>query len=160
VSVPNLERRQDEAGFTLIEALIAILILMVGLIGVANLFTVAASSNRVGNTMTGSATEAMEVLERLKALPFRTLAQGGSLTVDQPAVSTTPDVTAATYNCQRTVPGVGTIRSRWTIVQPRADDPDTLFITVRSEVQGAGLGGGRLSRSEFATYRTCTAQNG
>jgi type II secretory pathway pseudopilin PulG len=148
-----------EAGFTLVEAIIAILILIVGLMGITNLFIVAASSNSAANKGTATATEASEILERLKAVPFLTLTTGGDLNSDQGTIpNCNPDAqdcaVAGNFNSTRDVSGVGRIRSRWQIIRPGAGGPDTLFIEVRSEAIGAF--GSAMTRADFTTYRTCT----
>src|SRR5262249_53016841 len=69
------------SGFTLVEALVAIVILVFGLIAIANLMIVASSSNSVARQATGAATIASLQLEQLKALPFNNagLATGGDV---------------------------------------------------------------------------------
>ena len=62
--------RSSESGFTLIEALIAILILVFGLTAVMNLFIVAGSANRRAREMTATTAAATEVMEVLKGVPF------------------------------------------------------------------------------------------
>ena len=161
--------RSSESGFTLIEALIAIVVLMVGIVAIVNLFVVASTSNAVGNHSTAATGQATETLERLKAIPFLdiTAAMGGATVGDldtdagnilgclETAVPGPPDcVTPNNYNLARDIPGVGRIKTRWQIVRPGAGGPDTLFITVRSQ-STATLAGIR-SRSEFTTFRTCT----
>jgi len=165
------QRTSAESGFTLIEALIAIVVLVVGIVAIVNLFVVASTSNAVGNHSTAATGQATETLERLKAIPFLdiTTAMGGASTVgdldvDQGAtlncVETPVTVPASycvlpgNYNLARDVPGVGRIKTRWQIVRPGAGGPDTLFIVVRSQ-STATLAGIR-SRSEFTTFRTCT----
>lgn len=153
-----------EAGFTLIEALVATVILSVGLIAVANLFVVATASNSIGNLTTATTTEATEVMERLKAVPFNTLfaaagggATVGSLTADLPGANATSSVIVGgvlQFNCRETLPGIGVVVSRWTLSRPDLATQDMLFITVRSESQ-ARLG--RPARAEFTTFRTCTS---
>jgi type II secretory pathway pseudopilin PulG len=163
--------RDSEAGFTLIEALIAIVVLAFGLIAVTNLFVVAASSNQIGNYNTATATEASEVMERLRRIPFNTLAPpantiAGNLLADQPAANlppvppstSEPDVVIGgvpQFNMYRDVAGIGRIRTRWT-VQSFTDVLTTpvLLITVRSQVIGPF--GGQLSQAQFSTFRTCT----
>jgi pilin/secretion family protein with methylation motif len=169
-STPAPTGRDLEAGFTLIEALIAIVVLAFGLIAVTNLFVVAASSNQIGNYSTVTATEASEVMERLKRVPFNTLAPpanttAGSLTADlppggnfPPALPAEPDVFAGgvpQYNMYRDVAGIGRVCTRWTI-QSYTDVLTTpvLLITVRSFVVGPF--GGQLSQAQFSTFRTCT----
>jgi prepilin-type N-terminal cleavage/methylation domain-containing protein len=154
---------RSEAGFTLIEALIAIVILAFGLISVTNLFVVAASSNQIGNYTTATATEASEVLERLKSIDFCSLAPGGDLANDAgtanpaPVPPAQPDVFvggALTYHMYRDVKGIGSVRTRWLIVDPAAAQTPTRFIVVQSEIDGPF--GGQASRAQFSTFRTCT----
>ena len=139
------EPRRAEAGFTLIEVLISIVVLVFGLIAVTNLFLVAGSSNTVANQATAAADVAAQVLENLKAQPWTStqLAAGGSLT--------TP---TTGYTRSDQIPGVGTISSNWTITDV---DLRTKFIRVRSE--GTGVLARARSRAEFTTYRTCTTPN-
>jgi type II secretory pathway pseudopilin PulG len=159
-------RNSSESGFTLVEALIAIVVLVVGIVAIVNLFVVASTSNAVGNHSTAATGQATETLERLKAIPFLdiTAAMGGSTEGDLDAdagsiancveTTTSTCVVAGNYNLARDVPGVGRIKTRWQIVRPGAGGPDTLFIVVRSQ-STATLAGIR-SRSEFTTFRTCT----
>lgn len=142
----NHEPRRAEAGFTLIEVLIAIVVLVFGLIAVTNLFLVAGSSNTVANQATAASDAASQVLENLKAQRWGStqLAAGGSLTADQ-------SVAGVPYFRSDQIRGVGTIASRWTITNV---DGRTKFIRVRSE--GTGVLARARSRAEFTTFRTCT----
>jgi type II secretory pathway pseudopilin PulG len=137
-----MKNRSSEAGFTLVEALVAIVILVFGLIAVTNLLVVAASSNSVANQATGAATVAAQRLELLKAQPFTSLAVGGDLDSD-----------VANFNQDDDVPGVGRIHTRWTVVSI-AGDAQVYFVAVRSE--GTGVLSVRRSRAEFTTFRSCT----
>jgi type II secretory pathway pseudopilin PulG len=143
--------RNSEAGFTLVEAMIAIVVLSTGLIAIANLMAVAMASNSIANQSTAAATVASQQLETLKGTQFTTLAAGGNLAAD-----------VAGYASDTTVYGVGNIHTRWTIAavaNPEAVG-EVLFITVRSEA--ASVGGGlpvvspSRTRAEFTTFRTCT----
>jgi type II secretory pathway pseudopilin PulG len=163
-------RPGPESGFTLIEALIAIVVLIVGIVAIVNLFVVASTSNAVANHSTAASGQGTETLERLKAIPFLTLTGGmggategdldndaGSLPNCVEAPPPAPQVScvvAGNYNLARDIPGVGRIKTRWMIVRPGAGGPDTLFIKVRSQ-STATLAGIR-SRSEYTTFRTCT----
>ena len=111
-----------ESGFTLVEVLIAMVILAFGLIAVANLMVVAGSSNSLANHTTAAATEATEVLERLKAVPFLTLTAGGDLVADagnalncDATNNATECAVTGNYNQMRNIPGVGWIKTRWLI---------------------------------------------
>jgi type II secretory pathway pseudopilin PulG len=146
---PNTQRSaqaSSEAGFTLVEALIAVLILIIGLAAIANLFIVAGASNTVANQSTAAATAASEQMELLKSTPF--------LQLGVPAAGTTVgDVEndVANFNVDNDFPGVGRVHTRWEI---RGLDNQTAFIRVRSEGMGALTG--RRTRAEFTTIRSCT----
>jgi len=141
----NPEAASHEAGFTLIEALVAMVILSFGLIAVTNLMIVAASSNTVANQGTAAAAIASDQLEILKRTPF------GTAPFDAGTVgSVTSD--AAGFTRDDAVPGVGTIHTRWLVTRINAQ---AYFITVRSE--GLGALTGARSRAEFTTFRSCTS---
>ena len=164
--------RTPESGFTLIEALIAIVVLVVGIVAIVNLFVVASTSNAVANHSTAASGQGTETLERLKSIPFLDITAGmgtsddGDLDKDEGSLPNCvePDpqdpanpincVVPGNYNLARDIPGVGRIKTRWRIVRPGAGGPDTIFIVVRSE-STAKLAGIR-SRSEYTTFRTCT----
>ena len=154
--------RRGEEGFTLVEALIAIIVLVTGLTAVANLMLISSTSNAVGNHMSATTTQASEVLDLIKALPWSELRQGGSLTADAGGTNpndgtiTDPGTRQLLFNTYRNVPGVGRIRTRWTItnVGGSANQAPARFITVTSESLSA-LAGGRATVT-FTTVRTCT----
>jgi prepilin-type N-terminal cleavage/methylation domain-containing protein len=156
-----------DSGFTLIEALVAIVILSFGLMAVTNLLIVAAASNTVGNHSTAATTLASETLERLKSRTFTSLTAGGDVdagtmgnisncnetpTLPPAAPNTAECVVTGNFNMRRDIPGVGAILTFWEI---RQIDGQTLFIRVRSQ-STAALAGAR-SRAEFTTFRSCTS---
>jgi type II secretory pathway pseudopilin PulG len=136
--------RRDEAGFTLVEAMCAIVILVFGLMAITNLMLVAATSNTVANHSTAATALATQQMEALKATSFELLAAGGDIENDVAGyfVDPVPEV-----------PGVGQIRVRWQMTQV---DVRTLYIQVRAESL-APLAGTR-SRAEFTAIRTCQNQ--
>jgi len=157
----DTKREESQAGFTLVEALVAMVVLSFGLIAITNLFIVAAGSNSVANHSTAAAAQASEVMERLKAIDFNTLVAGGDLDNDAGSVADCdPDVNAQgcmapdQYHLVRDIDGVGIIRVRWRIVDPGAGGPDTRFVVVRAWSE-APLAGPR-SQAEFTTFRSCT----
>jgi type II secretory pathway pseudopilin PulG len=157
--------RRGEAGFTLVETLVAIVVLVFGLMAVTNLLLVAASANTVANqssAATASATHVMDLLRStpwadLTGLPAGTPVAGGDL--DNDTTSPSPDCRTLTtplagvFNCDDHIPGVGTIKTRWTFT-PGGGTLRLIQITVRSE--GLGALAGARSRATFTTYRTCT----
>ena len=135
--------RGSEAGFTLIEAMTAMVVLLVGVASVANLMAVAASSNSIGNQTTAAAALASREIERLQAVPYDQLAVGGDVEADQGG-----------FFRDDSLPGVGIIHTRWQVVAIGGDN-QTRFLRVRSE--GTGALSGPRSRAEFTTVRSCTS---
>ena len=63
----------SEAGFTLVEAMIAMLVTVVGLVSIAGMFTMAMKTNASSRNMTTATTFAQDKLEQLGALTFERL---------------------------------------------------------------------------------------
>jgi prepilin-type N-terminal cleavage/methylation domain-containing protein len=163
VEVSMKPRRANESGFTLIEALIAIVVLAVGLIAVTNLLVVGAASNTIGNHTTNTTNIASMTLERLRNIPFQQLTMSPAGTIDLPLDSSTcsdtvpppvPDcVRPGNFQLVKQVPGVGQVHTTWEIVPI---DGQTIFIRVRAESTAALAR--RRARAEFTTIRSCTSQ--
>lgn len=131
-------RADGEAGFTLIEALIAMIVLAFGLIAVANLLVVATTSNRVAGTATAAANVAQQQLELLRATPYLTLdAQVG-----------------ATQTAVQSVPGAGDVNLEWDVFRADPAGNQLLFIRLRAE-SVSPLARAR-SRAEYTLFRACT----
>lgn len=126
--------RRGEGGFTLVEALIAIVVLVFGLIAVTNLLLVASTSTTVANASSAATDVAAGIVEELKGQAFDDA-----------------DLVAGNYNRDTNVPGVGLVQSTWTITDL---DARTKFIRVRAE--GFGALTRARSRAEFTTIRSCT----
>lgn len=65
-----------EAGVTLIELLVAIVILAVGLLAVAGMTGAVATQTRMGGSVTGQTAAAQEVLEDVQAMDFADVQSG------------------------------------------------------------------------------------
>ena len=70
-SAPKTKR--VEAGFTLIEATIAMFVTVVGLVSIAGMFTMAMKTNASSRNMTTATTFAQDKLEQLGAMSFERL---------------------------------------------------------------------------------------
>lgn len=148
--------RRAEAGFTLVEALVAIVVLVFGLMAVTNLMLVAATSNTVANQGTAAVAAATSGMDFLKATSFGTLVAnpGGTAFDLTPGLECTdPALLLTDWHCTSTVPGVGTVHSHW-YVTAMAADPRLVYLRVRSE--GTGALAAARSRAEFTTFRSCT----
>ena len=144
-----------ETGFTLIEALVAMVVLSFGLMAVTNLMLVAASSNTVANQGTAAVTSSTRVMDMVKATTYANLTPSGIAWETAPGGG--KDCNDATLvvtdlHCDEFIPGVGTLHTHWWITA--TPDPRLLHVRVRSE--GVGALAGARSRSEFTTFRSCT----
>lgn len=151
--------RSAEAGFTLVEALVAIVVLVFGLMAVTNLMIVAASSNSVANQGTAAVTSATHVMDMIRSTTFTDLTSGGTLMDTSDAGSAPPcnDPTLTFDNpperhCNDDIPGVGTIHTHWIITATA--DQRLMYVRVQSE--GLGVLAGARSRADFTTFRACT----
>lgn len=149
-------RPGPQAGFTLVEALVAVVVLIFGLMAVTNLLLVAASSNAVANQSTAAVTAATRAMDLVRATTYGALdgtpggidfdvADGGKACAD-------PTLVFNDWHCNEDVPGVGTVHTHWWVTP--TTDPRLLHVRVRSE--GTGALAGARSRAEFTTFRSCT----
>ena len=94
----NVNATRHERGFSLIEVLMAIVILTVGLLSLAQMMVLSTRANTLSGRMTSCSALAKEQLERLKAAPFFTVAP----TVRNPILNVSPngtlDSTVAGYS--------------------------------------------------------------
>jgi type II secretory pathway pseudopilin PulG len=153
--------RGGEAGFTLVEALVAVVVLVFGLMAVTNLMLVAASSNSVANQGTAAVNTATRVMDMVKSNSYasfgavganwETPAGGGPSCGDPAAMS------LGVNHCTDSIPGVGSIHAHWWL-EPDPTDARLYFVRVRAE--GLGALAGARSRAEFTTFRSCTNLDG
>ena len=149
--------RGAEAGFTLVEALVAIVVLVFGLMAVTNLMLVAASSNSVANQGTAAVASNIRAMDMIKATTFGELTEGGITpfsTADTAKDCSATDLAVGDWHCNEDVPGVGRIHTHWWISAVVPADPRLWHVRVRSE--GTGALSAARSRAEFTTFRACT----
>ncbi len=70
-TLPN--RRTDETGFTLLEIIVAIVLITVALIGLASVTTTVINGNQFNKTLSLATTLAKDKMEELKSMPFASL---------------------------------------------------------------------------------------
>jgi type II secretory pathway pseudopilin PulG len=147
-----------EAGFTLVEALVAIVVLVFGLMAVTNLMLVAASSNSVANQGTAAVTSATRIMELIKASSYEEVQAAvdpsAEIEFKNPIEAAPPCATAliGDDHCTDDIPGVGRIHTHWVLTA--TNDPRITFVQIRSE--GTGALSATRSRAEFTTFRACT----
>ena len=66
----------NSSGFTLIEVMIAVLVLVVGLLGVAGVATTVINGNTFGKEITTATTLAQDKMEELKGMRYSNIASG------------------------------------------------------------------------------------
>jgi len=154
--LPRKTRRQD--GFALIEVMIAILILAVGLLGLAALMaqlTGTTGNSRYMGTQVMLASEKLEDLNRLQPGDLA-LAAGGSLTADTAGYSDQVQVSSDNGTSNTVAAGSGAassdmlqFRRRWVIEQDPGGLPSGV---IRITVFVALLDGNAVSRAN--TFQT------
>jgi type IV pilus assembly protein PilV len=93
--IPTLQARRRASGFTMLEALVSILILSFGLLGLAGLFVSGAQNNRSANLRTIATQQAYNLADRMRT-------NLTALTVLNPTVPYYHLPTAAQTNCYTT----------------------------------------------------------
>src|SRR3990170_4490396 len=84
--------KESQEGFSLIEVMIAIVILTVGLLSLAQMMVVATNANALAGRMTASAALAKQQLELLKAAPFYTNPANPSIPAINPLLAAGGDL--------------------------------------------------------------------
>ena len=151
-------QRKDE-GFSLIEVMMAIVILTVGLLSLAQMMVVATHSNSLSGRMTSCSALAKEQLERLKSAPFYT--NPGAL-LRNPMLTAGGDVnaTAGGYSQLYDPDGIptnaaGMFEVRWQIAEVPTALP-LAMVSIQVRCLGA-MGPDQFSfigEARFTTFRT------
>ncbi len=157
----EVNRTNDERGFSLIEVMVAIVILTVGLLSLAQMMVAATNANTLSGRMTSCSALAKEQLERLKAAPFYTapvtltrnalLLAGGDVNATDPDYSQFYDMDGLP-----SAAGTGIFEVRW-----RIDDVASLYPLEMIQIQmrclpAAGMRDqfAVIGEARFITFRT------
>lgn len=100
MNLPKIQRRRREAGFSLVELLVAAFIMAVGLLGLAALETVALKSNtrsRGYNTGVLVASQVLDAAETQARQTLQTQTYGGTVTYSNDYFGAAPVVEQFTY---------------------------------------------------------------
>ncbi|OGP52541.1 MAG: type IV pilus modification protein PilV [Deltaproteobacteria bacterium RBG_13_52_11] len=100
-----MDKVKNIKGFTLLEVMIALVILAIGLLGLASLQVMAIKGNSFGQQMTVASTMAQNQLEQLRRTPG-TLANGNDIVTDQNGITYTR---AWTVNVNQPQQGMNTV---------------------------------------------------
>ncbi len=112
-----MSMRKPDAGFTLIEVLVSIVLIGVALLAVAPMFVYAIRSTASSADLGSAGAKAIERMEQLRAATFASIAAGGSLTSNATSFYDTSDPDFVV---------------RWTVVN-NATPPTKKTITVRAQ---------------------------
>jgi type II secretory pathway pseudopilin PulG len=153
----EIVQRHGEEGFTLIEALIAMVILIVGIAAIANLMVIAGTSNTVANSSSAASAVASQQMDLLKSASFETLVPGGSVTVPANHVAhaacNSAPVTGM-YVCDTNVEGVGTVHVQWAITGPLVGATPAVTHFIELIAQPIAPATRQRGTARFTTFRT------
>jgi Tfp pilus assembly protein PilV len=143
---------RNSQGFTLVETLIATVVLLSGIVAVAQMFSYSAATNISTQQMTSATLLTTNKMEQLRALPFANLTTGGSLDPDAPAtgfweyVSIAADGTITADTSATTAPYMRV----WTV---SGTNPKTITIIVYSLRSSMGRQRMELTRASTRVTR-------
>jgi hypothetical protein len=86
-----VSRLRDECGTSLLEVLVALMLLAMGMLSVAPMFVSSVDTSATGADISSLSSRATARMESLRAEPFHTLIPGGSLTSNVSGYSDTTD---------------------------------------------------------------------
>ncbi len=108
------DQKRNESGMSLVETLVAMLLVALVLLSVAQLFSVGVVVNKAADDITLVSSLASEKVSELKELPYDAIATGGSLNTDVAGFFDEPDVEGdgtADYTRRWTVTDLATRKS-------------------------------------------------
>jgi len=145
-------RADDDSGSSLIEVLIAILVLTTGVLSMVRVCSLSIASNIEARRRTVATILAEQKLEQLRTLDsLAATATGGSLARDEPGFVDHIDADGAMVT-NHSAPFV--YARRWSIEALRSGPPDAFVLQVRVLTRGAANPNTFVSRSHMATVRT------
>ena len=155
--LPDGGRASRQSGFTLVETLIAVIILVVGLVSVSHLMMVAINSNNIANRSTVATSLASQRMEELMAVPYTALADNTNALIDADP-GDVPGSTGANYRVEEvSEPGAtagkgvsGVYVTSWQITTVSG----LKCIRVRTQARGPFAG---MTRAELTTFRADNA---
>jgi len=140
----------DDSGSSLVEALIAVLVLTTGVLAMVRVCSMSIASNTEARRRTVATMLAQQKLEQLRTLDsLAAAATGGSLVQDDPGFVDHIDASGAIVSA---APSVYT--RRWSIEPLSSGSPDSLVLQVRVLTRGTIDPNTLVSRSHVATVRT------
>lgn len=130
---------QAAAGLTLIEVMVAVLVLAVGLLGIAGLQSAALANNLISYQYTQASTLAQALIERMRANRQAVIAGAYLLAADAPAPAANANCAAAGVRCSSAQ------QALWDLASINAQLSATADTTNLPSLPRAILPGGRLS---------------
>lgn len=160
----DANRTRGDKGFSLIEVLVAIVILTVGLLSLAQMMVLSTNANTLSGRMTSCSALAKQQLERLKAAPFYTpgppnrnvlLVAGGDLNNTVNGYSQFYDLNGLPTN------GGPMFETRWVITD--VAPPNLPLEMVRIQMRCLAASGNQdqfavIGDARFTTFRTANVR--
>jgi hypothetical protein len=139
----------DDSGSSLVEVLVAVLILTTGVLSMVRVCSLAIASNAEARRRTVSMILAQQKLEQLRTLDsLAAIATGGSLAQDEPGFVDHIDASGAIAS------SAPLYTRRWSIEALSSGPPDSFVLQVRVLTRGTSDPNTLVSRSHVATVRT------
>lgn len=145
----RLRRERGDNGFSLIETIIAMAILLVAVAGLLTPFLIATAQNEAQGNLATRATElSQDKMEQLLALKFTDAGLGGAMAASATVGSVPPAAPVANYVDYLDPTGTATTAARafytrqWSITTDAATPPTlkTITVVVRASVTGSNIG--------------------
>ncbi|HUQ89281.1 MAG TPA: prepilin-type N-terminal cleavage/methylation domain-containing protein [Vicinamibacterales bacterium] len=124
----------NERGFTLVEAIVAMMVCTVGLVAMAELMAVTLRLQQLGRNQTSAVRLAQDKVDQLTTMNFTTNAQaacGGSITADVANHNDIPKEDNGTPNNLADDTITKGYKRRWLIARGPDNDPNLRQVTVR-----------------------------
>jgi len=148
-------RARDDSGSSLVEVLVAILVLTTGVLSMVRVCSLSIASNTEARRRTVAMILAEQKLEQLRTLDsLASTSAGGSLVQDEPGFVDHIDASGTVVSADAGRPAPALYTRRWSIEALSSAPPEAFVLQVRVLTRGTSDPNALVSRSHVATVRT------